>query len=128
MKFINFQTNKKTYLVVAAGLVVGLLEATNVHIPGWLNFILMMLGIGFTRSGINSQTKVTVEAVEALVQQVLAQVTTAEASRSPLQPGSVVSVPDGPQIVIGRPSPSKSPEEERAITDALNASQLGVQK
>src|SRR5215470_19643361 len=81
MTFLSFAEGKKTYAAVLAGIALGVLQGldqsniVHVHVPGWLDWILMFLGLGAARHAIQSQTAKTTDDVAALVRAILVDVT-----------------------------------------------------
>jgi thiamine transporter ThiT len=81
MTFLSFAEGKKTYAAVLAGLALGVLQGldqsniVHVHVPGWLDWILMFLGLGAARHAIQSQTAKTTDDVIALVRAILVDIT-----------------------------------------------------
>jgi len=81
MTFLSFAQGKKTYAAVLAGIVLGVLQGldqaniAHVHVPAWLDWILMFLGLGAARHAIQSQTAKTTGDVIALVRAILVDVT-----------------------------------------------------
>ena len=81
MTFLSFARGKKTYAAVIAGLVLGVLQGldqsniVHVHVPGWIDWILMFFGLGAARHAIQSETAKTTDDVIALVRAVLVDIT-----------------------------------------------------
>ena len=81
MTFLSFAQGKKTYAAVVAGIALGVLQGldqsniVHVNVPGWLDWILMFLGLGAARHAIQSQTAKTTDDVIALVRAILVDVT-----------------------------------------------------
>ncbi len=81
MTFLSFAQGKKTYAAVLAGILLGVLQGldqaniAHVHVPAWLDWILMFLGLGAARHAIQSQTAKATDDVIALVRTILDDVT-----------------------------------------------------
>jgi len=81
MTFLSFAEGKKTYAAVLAGVALGVLQGlaqsniVHVPVPGWLDWILMFLGLGAARHAIQSQTAKTTDDVVALVRAILVDIT-----------------------------------------------------
>jgi thiamine transporter ThiT len=80
MTFLSFAEGKKTYAAVLAGLLLGVLQGldqsnlVHAHVPAWVDWILMFLGLGAARHAIQSQTAKTTDDVVALVRAILVDV------------------------------------------------------
>lgn len=75
MKFIDFQQGKKTYAVVAVGVVLGFCQYYGIHIPSWVDWGLTFLGLGTLRAGVQAQSVKTAAAVADLAKLILQNVT-----------------------------------------------------
>jgi len=81
MTFLGFAEGRKTYAAVLAGIALGVLQGldqsnvVHVAVPGWLDWILMFLGLGAARHAIQSQTAKTTDDVIALVRAILVDIT-----------------------------------------------------
>lgn len=124
---IDFQKNKKTYIVVVIGIVLGAYQAYTGHdLPSYVNWGLMFLGLGTTRMAITNQSKTAAMDIMALVNNVLSTVTVTNTETTTPAPttvatGDIVKVNEQ-KIVIGQPSPASQTEE--SITAALNKAQV----
>lgn len=93
MTFLSFAQGKKTYAAVLAGVALGVLQGldqsniVHAHVPGWLDWILMFLGLGAARHAIQSQTAKTTDDVVALVRAILVDITI-PAPPKPIDPNS----------------------------------------
>jgi hypothetical protein len=119
-KFLTFAQGKKTYLIVLISIGVGVAQARGYHIPWWFDIVLAATGLGTVRAGITAESKKSTEDMAALIQMVLANVTTADTTGTALPP--VVKLPSGRTITIGQPS-NVPVRDEQAETDALNDAQ-----
>jgi hypothetical protein len=81
MQFLSFADGKKTYAVVAVGVALGVVQGlddsglAHVHVPSAVNWVLMFLGLGAARVGIQAQSAKATAAVVQLVRDVLANIT-----------------------------------------------------
>jgi hypothetical protein len=88
MTYLGFAEGKKTYAAVIAGLVLGVLQGLDqsniVHVaaPGWLDWILMFLGLGAARRAIQTQTAKTTDDVVGLVRAILVDITVPAATKA----------------------------------------------
>ena len=73
MKLLSWTNGWKTYLTVAAGISVGVAQHFGYHVPGYLDWILGFLGLGFGRMAITRQSQITADAVLALITDALQQ-------------------------------------------------------
>lgn len=127
-KLISWAQGRKTYIVIAVGVAMGIAQHYNVPIPWWVNIGLMALGGSALRKGVTDETAKTATDLAALMGTVMDSVrTSSEAASRPL-PAAVV-LPSGRTVMIGKPSPSgQSPAQETVETAALNAAQQGAMK
>lgn len=75
MKFISWADGSKTYIVCAAGVILGVAQAFNVHIPGWVDWVLVFLGGSALRHGIQTQSAQATEDAIVVARTILDQVT-----------------------------------------------------
>ncbi len=81
MQFLSFAQGKKTYAVVAVGVALGLVQGlddsgvAHIHVPSAVNWVLMFLGLGAARVGIQAQSARATADVVQLVRDVLANIT-----------------------------------------------------
>lgn len=119
-KLISFTQNKKTYAVIAVGLVMGVIQGLddakviNFHVPVYLDFILGLLGMGTLRHGVQASTEKTTADLAELIAQVMASV----------ENPTVVQVTAEGKVkqVVQTPAYGTATEEKQ--TEMLNESQL----
>ena len=75
MQFISWANGSKTYVVCAVGIALGIAQAFNIHIPDYVNWVLVFLGGTALRHGIQTQSAQATEDVIAVAKTVLDQVT-----------------------------------------------------
>lgn len=122
MNLVSFSKGKKTYLVILAGIALGVAEHYHVPIPWWANLALFALGGGALRKGVTDETAKAADDVAALIATVLPAISAPDAQTAALPPS--VKLPSGRTVVLGKPSPAgQSPADEAAETKALNAAQ-----
>lgn len=78
MKFLDFQSGRKTYIVVAVGVALGIAQHFNIHIPSYVDWALAFLGMGTLRHAVTAQSAKSAAAVDDLVKLVLENITVAE--------------------------------------------------
>jgi hypothetical protein len=80
MQFMSFAEGKKTYAVVAVGVAFGIVQGlddsglAHIQVPGAVNWVLLFLGLGAARMGIQTQSAKTTADVVQLVRDVLANI------------------------------------------------------
>jgi len=80
MQFISFAQGKKTYALVAAGVALGVVQGlsdsgvVNAHVPAAVDWVLMFLGLGAARLGIQAQSAKTAADIVQLVRDALANI------------------------------------------------------
>lgn len=120
-KFISWTSGKKTYATVAIGIAVGILQAYGIHIPSYVDWALVFLGIGTTRSAVASQSQASAEALKTLLDDVLSQVTTTVQTDGPSTTTvtapvtATVPVNEVPKVSSGQLTPQEEVEETKEL-------------
>jgi hypothetical protein len=112
---MTWSQGKKTYIVILAGVVIGIAQHFGIQIPWYVNLGLLALGGASLRAGITGETQKSADDIAALVGSIL---TAAQA------PPQTVQLPSGKTITLGKPS-AVGPSEEPSATAALNQKQAG---
>jgi len=81
MKLLSLARGYRTYAVVAAGLFIGVVQGldaahvTNIAIPGFVNWLVVFLGLGTTRMAVAAQSATAARDLAILAETVLAKLT-----------------------------------------------------
>ena len=130
-KFLSLVQGKKTYLVVAIGLVLGVIQGLDdskiitVHIPWYVDALLGFLGLATLRKGVSTQTEQATVAFVNLAEvilQAVSQVQQTMPTKRDIKQSNQEAVAKV-AAVVQTTEYKKAPTEE-ARSDLLNESQL----
>lgn len=138
MKLITWARGKKTYIVVAVGVILGTIDAlhdyglTTFVVPGYVMFGLTFLGLGTLRAGVEKGTESAVGSAVSMALQVLSAIRAPDAppSFAPVSPAptaeDVTSSRNAASQLVKQvaQSPGYAAASEQQKTELLNESQI----